>query len=463
METRTIFSLHQKLGRIVRLGPNEISVNSATGLRTIYTGGFEKHEWYRDNLMNYGAPNLVSMLENRPHSVQKRILSHIYSKSYLQSSPELRTISEVMIFDRLFPVLRSAAQNDTPLNVLELSQALGMDFTSAYLFGLTNGTNFVEDVETRRRWLSLYSTFKIQSTKDRALGEIEQWCLSMCEAAETFTSSKVSGESPSTAPVVYEQLAMGLDESSLSQPKNVVIASEMLDHLIAGHETSGITITYLMYELSRRPELQSRLCAELCNLFPTTVCSTRSAAARDTKDGISDRMATPRSIDALPLIDAVLQETLRLYAAAPAPQPRVTPFPPTTIEGYTNIPGGVKVSSSAYTLHRNAEVFPEPEKWIPERWLEADAGKRKEMRRWFWAFGSGGRMCIGSNFAMQGGVIEFTIGFLWLTCSTEMKLAVAAIYSNYTTHIVDAEGIEPADAYIAAPVGNKLILGFKQV
>ena len=44
-----------------------------------------------------------------------------------------------------------------------------------------------------------------------------------------------------------------------------------------------------------------------------------------------------------------------------------------------------------------------------------------------------------------------------------MKLVVATIYSNYMTHIVDAEGIEPADAYTAAPVGNKFILGFKQV
>ena len=352
--------------------------------------------------MNYGTPNLVSTLDNKPHSVQKRMISNIYSKSYLQSSPDLRTISEVMIFDRLFHVLHSAAQNDTPLNVLELSQALGMDFTSAYLFGLTNGTNFLEHVEKRRRWLSLYSTFKNQSAKDRALGEIEQWCLSMCEAAKTLVSSMVSGDSPSTAPVVYGQLAKGLDESSLSQPKNVVIASEMLDHLIAGHETSGITLTYIMYELSRRPGLQSQLREELWGLSPTIICSTGSAAAQDTNDGISNHMANPRSIDALPLLEAVLQETLRLYAAAPAPQPRVSPFPPTTIEGYTDIPGGVKVSSSAYTLHRNAEVFPEPEKWIPDRWLEAEACKRKEMRRWFWAFGSGGRMCIGSNFAMQG-------------------------------------------------------------
>jgi hypothetical protein len=53
-------------------------------------------------------------------------------------------------------------------------------------------------------------------------------------------------------------------------------------------------------------------------------------------------------------------------------------------------------------LHRNEEVFQEPEMWRPERWLEATQDERDEMARWFWAFGSGGRMCIGNNLAVIG-------------------------------------------------------------
>ena len=44
-----------------------------------------------------------------------------------------------------------------------------------------------------------------------------------------------------------------------------------------------------------------------------------------------------------------------------------------------------------------------------------------------------------------------------------MKLLVAAIYTNYATSIVDDEGIEQADAYLAGPVGNKLVLRFDRV
>ena len=45
----------------------------------------------------------------------------------------------------------------------------------------------------------------------------------------------------------------------------------------------------------------------------------------------------------------------------------------------------------------------------------------------------------------------------------EMKLVIAAIYTNYTTEIVDDEGIEQADTFVSAPVGGKLILRFKRV
>lgn len=96
-------------------------------------------------------------------------------------------------------------------------------------------------------------------------------------------------------------------------------------------------------------------------------------------------------------------ETLRLHAPIPGIQPRVTPYPTTSLCGYDNIPPNTRVNAQAYSLHRNPEVFPEPETWQPKRWLKPhDSPEMEEMRRWFWAFGSGGRMCVGSNLAVQG-------------------------------------------------------------
>jgi hypothetical protein len=54
-ELRTIHEAHQKYGPVVRLSPTELSVNCIEGgIKTIYTGGFEKHEWYENMFYNYG-------------------------------------------------------------------------------------------------------------------------------------------------------------------------------------------------------------------------------------------------------------------------------------------------------------------------------------------------------------------------------------------------------------------------
>lgn len=73
------------------------------------------------------------------------------------------------------------------------------------------------------------------------------------------------------------------------------------------------------------------------------------------------------------------------------------------------LPPGVRVSAQAYSLHRNPDVFPDPERWYPDRWLvdenadiHEEEERLKEMHRWFWAFGSGGRMCFGNHFALLG-------------------------------------------------------------
>ncbi|KAL8891564.1 MAG: hypothetical protein Q9215_001428 [Flavoplaca cf. flavocitrina] len=430
--THAIFAAHNRLGPVIRLAPNELSVNSLDGLRTIYQGGFERDEWYL-RFRNYGEPNLITMMDRTSHARLKRVVAGVYSKSYLQHSEDLRGVARVVVGGRLLSVIRSYAEKDTAMNVLELAKAAAMDLTSGYIFGSKVGTNFLGDVGYRRRWLQAFGVFQTQSRRERAWGEIERFCVDMCEAAEASLHEPTRGDDKATTkkddagyntkPVVYEQLSQRIGSSSsdgnksvggLETTKTEAIASELLDHLIAGHESTGITLMYVMYELSLRQDITRRLRVELLStLSPLSVrfpsSSTNNKRPDNDGDGssrIDDDLPKPSAIDALPLLDAVLQETLRLWQAVPAPQPRVTPYYSSTaaslsIDGYDKIPGGVTVSSNAYTLHRNPDVFPNPEAWMPERWLEADKERRQEMKRWLWTFSSGGRMCLGSNFAIQ--------------------------------------------------------------
>ncbi|KAJ5246027.1 hypothetical protein N7468_001010 [Penicillium chermesinum] len=470
---RTIQAAHARLGPIVRLGPSEISVNCVEGgIKSVYTGGFEKHEWYPRVFGSLDTVSMFTMIGSKPHSIRKRMLSNVYSKSTLQSSPHLQKISHAVVVERLLPIIQSAASTEKPIDVHDLNMGLTMDFVSAYLLGLANGTNHLQDDEYRKHWLHLYFSRKpyefyhqevpnlaprlkrlgwrvIPKHCDQANEALDAWVLNLCDKA----ARSLDSTDPSIEPVVYKQLKHALDKQSAKegskpaplQQKND-IACEIYDQLTAGFETSAVGLTYLFWELSQHPEIQTQLRAELRTLKPPL-----------TSPGAE--LPSPKAIDSLPLLEAVVTETLRLHAPIPGIQPRVTPAPSCTLAGYENIPPNTRVNAQAYSLHRNPAVYPEPEAWRPERWLKSEnsVAELEERRRWFWAFGSGGRIfCAGGRGLEFGSLL--TAGVM-----LESKLVVAAIYSNFETTIVDDTDIEAIDAYTVHPRGQRLVLKFNAV
>lgn len=166
----------------------------------------------------------------------------------------------------------------------------------------------------------------------------------MCDAAEEAIATK-SVATPGDNPTVYGQLrtmmlkqeskSSGSDKpaNALTEQQRLEMASEMLDHLAAGFDTSGITLTYLAWELSqpKNAAIQKALRKELGSLQP----SIHAAGEAGEKVSLPD----PKKIDALPLLHAVTMETLRLHAAIPGSQPRVTPANATLGDGETAVHG----------------------------------------------------------------------------------------------------------------------------
>ncbi|MET0387450.1 MAG: cytochrome P450 [Polyangiales bacterium] len=149
---------------------------------------------------------------------------------------------------------------------------------------------------------------------------------------------------------------------------------EAITMLLAGHETTALTITYAIYALSQEPACQTRLRAEL--------------------DQLGALPPTAADIDRLPYLDAVVREALRLYPPAWAiSREVVSPF---ALAGY-EIPAGVELVCSPYALQRDPRFFREPGRFLPERWLET--GRAAPPRFAYIPFGAGPRTCIGSHFA----------------------------------------------------------------
>ena len=395
-ELKTLYAAHQHFGPIVRLGPSEVSVISQEGLDKIYTAGLNKHMWYEKTFYLYGQRNLVSTLEHKAHSAQKRMIAKLYTKSYLQTSRHMAVLSRRIIFERLGPLLQRYVEKGSDVNVVELFEWTGLDLVTAYLFGEACGTDFLRNQDDRERYFREWSKHQGGPCTTYA----EEVCMNMCNAvlASERDEKRSSNAEPVVFSVLYDRMCAEAHHSpSSSSDANVLrrCASEMLDHIIATQETNTITWTYILYRLSLHPDLQQRLRDELLTLQPPVLTG-------------GEDLPDPADVDRLPLLDAVVYETLRLHAANPARMRRVVPASGLHLHGY-EIPPGTTVSTNAYCLHRNEEVFPQALEWIPERWLssgENAGGKayppREEAVRWFWAFGSGPRMCIGRNFATQG-------------------------------------------------------------
>lgn len=441
--------------------------------------------------------NMFSTIHHIPHSQKKRTIANVYSKSYIASSPQVAANSHTLFTTRFLPLLQSLSETSQATDVHDLNNAFTMDFMSAYQFGLGASTNFTQDLEARHRILHQYHCRRpyeffsaelpwiksltrklgmhvVPQFVDEANTDLEDWNASMCRAADHYLSHSSDNSTPFAGddPVVYKQFKTAitkLREKDTMAGKDVdgqvilptvrhhdlhaddndtttaEIYSEMLDQLGAGHETSAIALTYLYWEMSKDPALQKQLREELLTLTPAIRWP--QPPDLDIKDF---KLPEPKLIDALPLLNAVMMEILRLHTPIPGIEPRISPHVPggSTLGAYSHIPGGVRVSSMPYTLHRNEAVFPDPEMFLPSRWLlsHSSEAQLREMHRWFWAFGSGGRMCIGSHLAIQ-----------------EIKLIVAAVYSNWSTEIVDDEGIEEVDAYTTRPTSNRLMLKFRHV
>jgi cytochrome P450 len=146
------------------------------------------------------------------------------------------------------------------------------------------------------------------------------------------------------------------------------IRDELRTLVIAGHETTALSLAWAIDALHRHPAALARLQAEV------------DAAPDD-----------PAAWAELPYLDAVCKETLRLYPILT--EVLRTLVRPWHFAGY-DLPAGATVSASIHLTHRRPDLYPEPEAFRPERFLE-----RKFSPFEYLPFGGGHRRCLGAAFA----------------------------------------------------------------
>ncbi|KXX75322.1 putative sterigmatocystin biosynthesis P450 monooxygenase STCB [Madurella mycetomatis] len=177
-ENRTLHAAHYRLGPVIRVGPYELSINDIESVRTVYQGGFEKPAWY-SVFDNYGVPCMFSSRSADEHSARKRLISHVYSKSYIHSSPAASAQASAILYDRLLPILEgSLAETQKPHGIDMYSVFMGatMDFIASYVFGLGKGTDFLSNKAYREHFLQLYKARNDYGFYDQEMPQFTKLC-----------------------------------------------------------------------------------------------------------------------------------------------------------------------------------------------------------------------------------------------------------------------------------------------
>jgi cytochrome P450 len=166
------------------------------------------------------------------------------------------------------------------------------------------------------------------------------------------------------------------DGSSMSDQQ---VHDEVLTMFLAGYETSALLLSWAVVLLVIHPEIQEAAAAEV-------------QAVLDNEPLRADHLPELR------LVNAIVQETLRLYPAVWSLGRSVVQD--TTLGGLS-VTRGTHVWLCIYALHHDERWYPEPERFHPQRWLDQATQKRFT----FLPFGAGPRMCIGQHFAMTETVL----------------------------------------------------------
>ena len=188
------------------------------------------------------------------------------------------------------------------------------------------------------------------------------------------------------------------------------ICNELLSILTGGHVTTGMALAWALYEVGRHPDVLDRLRAELIAAGPEP---------------------EPHVLAALPYLSAVCNETIRLHPIL-AECARV-PIEPVAVAGH-EIPAGEPLVIAIVGLHHDPKVFPDPERFLPDRFIERTYRKTE-----FMPYGGGHRRCLGAALA------EYT-----------MRIALAEAVMSWTFEAVEVDRDVRQDLVLGPKFGARL-------
>jgi cytochrome P450 len=189
------------------------------------------------------------------------------------------------------------------------------------------------------------------------------------------------------------------------------LRDELFSLLIAGHESTSLSICWALYWIYLIPEVRRRLQEELATVDLST--------------------ADPMEVVRLPYLSAICSETLRIYPVAFTAFTRILQAP-MDLGGY-RLTAGTYLSIPIYNVHQRQDIYPNPKQFNPDRFLDRQYSPYEYI-----PFGGANRRCLGSAFALF-----------------EMKIVLATVVANYPLELNETKPLLPVRrGAIFAPAGG---------
>jgi cytochrome P450 len=321
--------------------------------------------------------NSVLLLDGEAYLEQRRLLMPPFRGNHLASYADTMTVvaqAEIARWPR-----------GKPVRLQSRIQAVTLEIMLRAVFGLSEGKSLDQ---MRAEWVRmLNTTARVPVFVSAVLGALAPDNMRAAASRKLLLGVDRS----IYAEIDERRRADDLDErgdvlSILLQARhvdgqpmsNVEIRDELVTLLLAGHDTTATALAWAMEQLARHPEHQARLTEEI----------------RAGEDQFRD---------------AVIKETLRLRPVIAVVARRLTA--PMQIGGVP-LPAGVNVMPSIYLMHQRPDIYPDPQRFRPERFLEQQAGS------YTWIpFGGGARRCLGAAFAEYQ--MHIVLSTLFESCTIE--------------------------------------------
>ena len=314
----------------------------------------------------------------------------------------------------------AAAQDARPLDIMTEMQELATTIVGQALFGTDLSQPSTDEMQQDRLIPLEYLNHRMRRPLSLPVWVPTRMNLRFRKAMRLSDDNVFSiiNERRQTGKDTGDLLSMLLaarDEETGEGLNDQELRDEVMTFLGAGNETTAVTLTWAWYLLSKHPDVERRLHAEL-----DVVLGGRTPTVEDVANLTYTRM--------------IIDETLRLYPAAWAIGRGIVDDD--EIGGY-RIKKGAMMLLSPYVTHRRSDIWDNPEGFDPEWFTPERVAERP--RYAYFPFGGGPRQCIGNTFALM-----------------EAQLVLATVAQKYRLSLVPGCTVEPDPIFTLRP--NRAVL-----